>query len=434
MKNNSVLAQKLIGRIPNDWSYIHFKDIYQNPIRDFGSFSSTKLITFLDDGTSFIKSEMIKEGLIDWSSTQYISKDVHKLLKKSYVDKDTILFSKIGSALGKAVVYRGERGICNSNAAVAKIELNDKVADNFYYCYLLNNPLAKKQFLRLIISLLPRINLGDISSLILPLPPLPEQRKIAKTLSTWDKAIATTEKLIDASKQQKKALMQQLLTGNKRLVNPDTGKAFEGEWEEIKLGDVCSKITDGAHHSPKSVDIGYPMYSVKDMSPRGFTENSARHISQSDFDSLVKQNCKPDINDILIAKDGSILKYCFVVKNEIEGVILSSIALLRPKLNKVVPDFIAQYFSQEYIKVFVGKVLTSGSGVPRIILKDFKGIHLKIPPVNEQQKIASVLTAADNEIEVLAAKLSHLKQEKKALMQQLLTGKRRVLVEETVAA
>jgi len=274
-------------------------------------------------------------------------------------------------------------------------------------------------------SKMPRADWGVVSEMIFPLPPLPEQRKIAKILSTWDKAISTTERLIDNSKQQKKALMQQLLTGKKRLLD-DSGKPFEGEWEEIKLGDVCSKVTDGAHHSPQSVEVGYPMFSVKDMKSTGFTENTARHISEHDYQALVKQNCKPEPNDILIAKDGSILKYCFVVKEEIQGVILSSIALLRPKLNKISPHFIAQYFSQESVKFFVGKALTSGSGVPRIILKDFKGIHIRIPSLYEQNKIADVLANADQEIGLLEQQLADLKQEKKALMQQLLTGKHRV--------
>ena len=271
----------------------------------------------------------------------------------------------------------------------------------------------------------------DVLNIKIDIPPLPEQQKIAKILSTWDKAISTTERLIDNTIQQKKALMQQLLTGKKRLLD-DEGERFESEWEEVKLGNICLKVTDGAHHSPQSVEIGYPMYSVKDMTSSGFRKNSARLISKEDFDKLVNQNCKPELNDILIAKDGSILKYCFVVKENIEGVILSSIALLRPNLEKVFPEFIAQYFSQEYVRFFVGKALTSGSGVPRIVLKDFKGIQIALPSIKEQQKIATVLTNADKEIELLEQQLADLQQEKKALMQVLLTGKKRVVVDREV--
>ena len=83
------------------------------------------------------------------------------------------------------------------------------------------------------------------------IPPLPEQRKIAKILSIWDKAISTTEKLIETSKQQK-GPMQQLLTGKKRLVNPETGKAFE-EWEDTTVGAVAS-LTAGGTPSTKQAE------------------------------------------------------------------------------------------------------------------------------------------------------------------------------------
>jgi len=199
------------------------------------------------------------------------------------------------------------------------------------------------------------------------------------------------------------------------------------DWTLEKLANICSKITDGAHHSPKSVSNGYPMYSVKDMTPGGFHADSARHISEADFLALERQNCKPLLNDILIAKDGSILKYCFVVEKEIEGVILSSIALLRPKLRVVEPKYISHYFSQEWVKFYVVKALTSGSGVPRIILKDFKSIKIPLPPLSEQRKIAKILSTWDKAINATERLIDNRKQQKKALMQQLLTGKKRLL-------
>jgi type I restriction enzyme, S subunit len=198
-------------------------------------------------------------------------------------------------------------------------------------------------------------------------------------------------------------------------------------WKEIKLGDLCTKITDGAHHSPKSVEKGYPMYSVKDMSNKGFFKNTARLISKDDYEALVKQNCKPLADDILIAKDGSILKHCFVMQEDCDGVILSSIALLRPKDNLVSPYYLAHYFAQDWVKVFVVRALTSGSGVPRIILKDFKTIKIPTPPLPEQQKIAKILTTWDKAINTTESLIENSKQQKKALMQQLLTGQKRLL-------
>ncbi|MFT2096933.1 restriction endonuclease subunit S [Marinomonas sp. 2405UD66-6] len=413
--------------VPDGWKN-------QSPTSLFKLFSgfAFKSTDAQESGTKWLKIANVGIGEIKWDADSFLPE--HFLLehKKFALSKGDIVVALTRPTLGnklKVARLTKESDTSLLNQRVAKIVCKDDGDSEFVFQLLRSDEFAYRINVGLLGTDPPNLSVKVLEDFTVGCPPLPEQRKIAKILSTWDKAIATTEKLIEASKQQKKALMQQLLTGKKRLINPETGKAFEGEWEEVKLGDVCSKVTDGAHHSPQSVEVGYPMFSVKDMRSTGFFENTARHISDGDFKALVKQNCKPEINDILIAKDGSILKYCFVVKEEVQGVILSSIALLRPKLNKIFPQFIAQYFSQDSVKFFVGKALTSGSGVPRIILKDFKGIHIRIPSVPEQQKIASVLTAADQEIEMLEAKLAHFKQEKKALMQQLLTGKRRVTVD-----
>lgn len=427
MKANSILAQNLIGAIPNDWSYIRMKDIYRKPIRDFGSFSSTKLITFLDEGVPFIKSEMIKEGWIDWTSTQYVSQEVHAKLTKSYVTENTILFSKIGSALGKAVVYDGKRGVCNSNAAVAKIELDSQLADNDYYSYLLNNPLSKKQFNRLIISLLPRINLGDISDLILPLPPLPEQRKIAKILSTWDRGIATTEKLIDASKQQKKALMQQLLMGKKRLLDPETGKAFEGDWEEVKLDDLALYRRGSfpqPYGNPEWVDEvnGYPFIQVFDIDKN----MKLKKVTKTKIsDAAIDKSVFIEAGTVIVSLQGSIGR---VAITQYDAYVDRTVLLFQSFKRKM--DTI--YFAYAIKELFeIEKEKAPGGTIKTITKQVLSNFTIKVPTHYEQQKIASVLTAADKDIELLEAKLAHFKQEKKALMQQLLTGKRRVNIAET---
>jgi len=407
--------------IPNEWESKFLSEL-STKIGD-GIHSTPKYVELSD--IYFVNGNNLKDSYIVLTdrTKKVCAEDALKHQRK--LSDRTILMS-INGTIGNLAYYKGENIILGKSACYINVA-NDVDID--YIFYTLKGSKTKAFYAsELTGSTIKNLSLKTIKSTKILTPPLPEQRKIAEILGTWDKAISTTEQLIDNSKQQKKALMQQLLSGDnksKRLLD-DSGKPFEGEWEEVRLGEVCSKVTDGAHHSPKSVDSGYPMYSVKDMKSTGFSKKTARLISKSDFLSLVKQNCKPEINDILIAKDGSILKCCFVVKEEIRGVILSSIALLRPKLSTIQPEFIAQYFSQEFIKYFVGKALTSGSGVPRIILKDFKGIHLRIPTIVEQQKIATVLTNADQEIELLEQQLADLKQEKKALMQQLLTGKRRV--------
>ena len=120
------------------------------------------------------------------------------------------------------------------------------------------------------------------------------------------------------------------------------------EWPIKTLGEVCSKITDGAHHSPKSVAIGKPMASVKDLTRFGVDLSEARLISNEDFDFLVRQGCKPEIEDVLISKDGnSALDTVCNVKQPLDAVLLSSVAILRPNLLLITSDYLKYYLSSK---------------------------------------------------------------------------------------
>src|SRR5690554_5777952 len=118
----------------------------------------------------------------------------------------------------------------------------------------------------------------------------------------------------------------------------------------VTLKSLCLKITDGSHYSPKGENEGYPMLSVKDMTDFGFTYNDCKFVSKEDYEKLVKADCKPKLNDLLIAKDGSFLKHVFVIKEEIDQAILSSIGILRPNLNKVYPDYLKYYLQTKSVK------------------------------------------------------------------------------------
>jgi type I restriction enzyme, S subunit len=108
------------------------------------------------------------------------------------------------------------------------------------------------------------------------------------------------------------------------------------EWQENSLENSCLMITDGSHHSPKDYPNGLPMFSVKDMKDRGFDYSKPKTISHEDFNKLIKSGCQPRKDDILIAKDGSVMKHVFCVKSEPDYVLLSSIAILRPDTTLIV--------------------------------------------------------------------------------------------------
>jgi type I restriction enzyme, S subunit len=205
-----------VGRIPRSWKVVRVEDVISSKIRDFGSFSTTKLIEFLEEGIPFVKSESVKDGRIDFDSISYISEEVHQVLDKSYVRNRTILFTKIG-AIGRVAVYRGELGECNSNAATAKIEINESVAGIDFVAYLLGSERVMRAFEKTIISTPPRINLGEINSKEIPLPSLPEQQKIVSVLTSIDKNIENKQRKLQQTQSLKKALMEDLLTGKVRV-------------------------------------------------------------------------------------------------------------------------------------------------------------------------------------------------------------------------
>lgn len=196
------------------------------------------------------------------------------------------------------------------------------------------------------------------------------------------------------------------------------GIEFYSRWKEHTLDSISYKITDGAHLSPKDFVNGRIMFSVKDMIDNGFDYSKPKTISHEDFNSLERQGCKPEIDDILIAKDGSVLKHIFRVTNEPDYVLLSSIAIIKPIKEKVDPSFLVYTLKSPIITDTILTNFVSGSGVPRIVLKDFKKVVVSLPPLQEQTAIASILSSLDDKIDLLHRQNKTLEQLAETLFRQ----------------
>ena len=192
------------------------------------------------------------------------------------------------------------------------------------------------------------------------------------------------------------------------------------EWEKKSLRELCDAITDGSHFSPASVDEGYYMPSVKDMNERGFDFSSCKKISKTDYELLRKQGCQPQIGDVLLVKDGAaVLSRVFSVVDEPNYVILSSIAIIRPNRRLINSEFLVQCFK---VPSFVDRVIKenkTGSGIPRIVLKNFEKLVISFPSINEQKKIADFLSTIDSIISSQKEELAAWEQRKKGVMQKL---------------
>jgi type I restriction enzyme S subunit len=248
-----------------------------------------------------------------------------------------------------------------------------------------------------------RLDTHSLKEYPVNIPPLPEQKKIAQILSSWDKAITTTEQLLANSQQQKKALMQQLLTGKKRLLD-NNGVRFSGEWKHGHLSDL-GEITKGKALSSKDLMNGdYPVIAGGKSSPYNHKEFTHENV-------------------ITVSASGAYAGYVAYHPYKLWA---SDCSVVMEKADSDI-CFIYQLLSHIQSKIFT---MQSGGAQPHVYPKDLEVLRVSIPVFEEQEKIAEVLSAADQETTVLKYKLNALKQEKKALMQQLLTGKRRVQVGE----
>ncbi|MCL8557068.1 restriction endonuclease subunit S [Proteus mirabilis] len=372
--------------------------------RDWAQFYS-------DTGSKFIRMTNLRRDSI------YLKMDDLKFVdvnsdsadgKRTSLQTGDILIS-ITAELGKIGWIHFGLGQAFINQHTALVRVKPKDAESKFIAYL----LCSGAYHRRINSLNDAgakagLNLATIRTLDITLPPLHEQKKIAQILSTWDNAISATEQLLDNSQQQKKALMQQLLTGKKRLVNPDTGKVFEGDWKNTHLSNIAS-IKKGKALSAKNLVAGsYPVIAGGKSSPYSHV-----HFTHE--------------NVITVSASGA---YAGYVSYHPYKIWASDCSVVTAKPANYL-GFIFQWLQLNQIRIYS---MQSGGAQPHIYPKDLEVMKLRVPKIEEQQKIASVLTAADKEIELLQAKLAHLKDEKKALMQQLLTGKRRVKVDENVVA
>ena len=406
--------------VPSGWKKGVIEDIAK--VSSGGTPSRKNDSYWIGGQIPWVTTTEVQFGVIN-NTEQKITEAGLKNSSAKLFPRETILMAMYGQ--GKTRGQVAKLGIeASTNQACAALLLNDGFEVDYYYQYL----VSQYENIRELANSGGQQNLsaGIIKSIHVPIPPLSEQRKIAKILATWDKAISTTERLIDNSKQQKKALMQQLLTGKKRLLD-DSGKPFEGEWEEVKVGSLITKHSEKTNRSGqypvltssrKGIMFQSHYYNNRDVAsedntgynvvPRGFF--TYRHMS----DDLV---FKFNINTICD-----------------RGIVSTLYPVFAAKENKVIPYFLQLILNEgsEFKRFSLAQ--KQGGSRTYMYLSKLNDLKIYIPNISEQQKIASVLTNADKEIELLEQQLTDLKQEKKALMQQLLTGKRRVKVDDEAVA
>lgn len=248
-----------------------------------------------------------------------------------------------------------------------------------------------------------------IAEMLIPLPPKPEQLAIATALSDVDALITATEKLIAKKKAIKQGAMQELL-------KPKDG------WEEKSLGEIAV-IKDGTHQTPKYVIRGIPFYSVENVTSNDFEHTKFITLEEHLF---LTKNYKIEKGDILMTRIGSI-GVCKYVNWDVNASFYVSLALLKVKKG-VSALFLSHYSEHEDFKKEIDTHSLHFAYPKKINLGQISKVKLYIPTsLKEQEQIATILSDMDAEISLLEQKLEKQKQIKEGMMQNLLTGKIRLV-------
>lgn len=400
---------KIEQKIPDGWS-----------VKKLGEIG-----TFVSGGTPDTEKAEYWNGDIVWLTPSEITK-----LKTRFVSDSERKITKLGLKNSSAVLLpknsliictRATIGDCcintkevSTNQGFKNLIPNNNCTDFFYYLI----SIHKSDLIRRACgSTFLEISKHDIEKLKYVFPPLAEQEKIAEILSCWDEGIEKLSALIEKKKIQKKALMQQILTGKHRL------KGFSTPWYEVKLGDIGSFYNGYAFKSNSYRDEGkYKIITIANVQQGCMDLSTANKIVELPEDIQEYQILNK--NDIIFSMTGNVGRVCFVKERD---------CLLNQRVGKIVATKVQSVFlyylinTEKFIKNMIS--LSQGGAQDNLSMKDIKNYRVFIPSdLAEQKAIADILSKADEEIELLNKKLEAFKLEKKALMQKLLTGKIRVKV------
>jgi len=284
----------------------------------------------------------------------------------------------------------------------------------------------------------PKLSQFNLMRFPIAIPSLDEQKHISNYLdiecSRIDAMLTKTRSSIEEYKKLKQAVITQAVTKGVRGEREmkDSGVEWIGkiprEFDPVQLKFFCKLITDGTHFSPTTVENGWPYITAGDVHGIGLDYNSAKRISEEDFQLLVAQGCQPLKGDVLLVKDGATTGRVGFVDSDTPCVILSSVAMLRPADNTdghYLMYLLASDFLQKQILVSM-----AGSAMPRTTLTKLTKYIGLLPPLHEQKEIANYLDAKCAEIDGLIAKKEQLVKElesyKKSLIYEVVTGKREV--------
>lgn len=398
--NKEKYKNSKFGLIPSNWEVKALEDI--GKIISGLTYSP---INIHQDGVLVLRSSNVQKRKIKLGDNVFVNVD-----KDDYnqvEENDLLICVRNGSRslIGKNALIKKEHEGLAFGAFMSIFRSND----NNYLYQLFDTDFYNKEIHRNLGATINSINGGNLKKFKFPFPPKEERDRITQILSQWDEAIETTQNLIEKLKLRKKGLMQELLSGKKRL------SGFSEKWRVIRGDELFSSISNKNHNGEFEV---LSATQKKGVIPRSETGIDIKY----DKKSLVNYK-KIDIGDFVI----SLRSFQGGIEfSHYEGLVSPVYTVLRENLP------IAKKFYREYMKTenFINRLNSIIYGIrdgKQISYKEFGSLKFEYPPLEEQVAIADFFDKVDEEIKTVSKQLASLKEQKKGLMQQLLTGQKRVI-------
>ena len=391
-----------VGLIPDDWKVIKLGDI--GNIVSGLTYSPDDV---REDGMLVLRSSNIYDRLLKFDDNVFV--EASDLKFNPVQEGDILICVRNGSKslIGKnTIIPKSAEGLAfGAFMSVFRSEYNN------YLFQLFDTDLYNRQIHDNLGATINSINGSDLKNFIFPLPSLPERQKIAEILSTWDQAIQKCEQTVKELKNRNKGLAKELLTGKKRL------RGFTDEWQSVKIGEVTKKFSN---RNKELIDAR--IYSVTNTN--GFvlqSDHFSREVAGDDL-SNYKTISKGDF-----AYNPARINVGSIAYFEQEQGVISSLYVCFRTTKRIEDKFLYYWLSLEKTIHDFGRF---GEGGVRIYLwyELFAKIKLVLPSIEEQKAIISVLDEAHDELKLYEKKSAVLQEQKKGLMQKLLTGEIRVNV------
>ena len=404
--------QTEVGLIPEKWTVSTIGAIADVKTGPFGSALHAE--DYVQDGTPIITVEHLGEtGLTHQNLPKVSEKDRHRLFAYSMQEGD-IVFSRVGSVDRNAYVTASENGWLFSGRILRLRAKNEKLSTQ-YLGYYFKSEDTKERIRNVAVGqTMPSLNTKLMNAFKVVLPTIEEQKDIAALLSNMDTLISALEKQISKKKAIKQGSMQELLSGKSRL------PGFAGEWEKTVLGTVSSFYTGGTPSKKRedwwNGDI--PWISSSDLTEDAITSvNINRYISKDAVEHSATRICPKDA--VLVVSRVGVGKVAVAPCDLCTSQDFTTIVPHRHN-----PHFLA------YMLIPVMKELAmqaQGTSIKGVTVEDIQKIIMPTPTIDEQNQIVDILANMDSEIEALEQKLEKYRQVKQGMMQQLLTGKIRLV-------